>query len=181
VDVAQPVPVVELLEQEIHEPFVEIVSASSRDVVAIIEVLSPSNKTRGARGREEYEAKRRQVMHSGTHLVEIDLLRQGEPVFAGQAVPAHDYGVYASRAVEGIRQRRGWFWPILLQQRLPTIPIPLRSPDADVGLNLQAVLDAIYEEASYDADIDYTAAPDVPLNHEAARWAEDVLRAKGLR
>jgi hypothetical protein len=180
-NVAEPVPVVELLEQEVHEPFVEILSASGRDVVAVIEVLSPANKTRGARGRDEYEAKRRQVMHSGTHLVEIDLLRQGDPVFAGQAVPAHDYGVYLSRAVEGTRERRGLFWPILLRQRLPAVHIPLRAADADVAVDLQAVLDAIYDEASYDADLDYRAAPDVPLSYEAAHWAEGVLRAKGLR
>jgi hypothetical protein len=181
VDVAEPVPVVELLEEEVHEPRIEIRTTTDREVVAVIELLSPANKIRGSRGREEYEAKRRSVMHSAAHLVEVDLLREGAPVFVGQALPAHDYGVYVSRTIEDGRVRRGLFWPILMRQRLPTIPVPLRGDDPDVRVDLQAALNVAYDEAGYDAVVDYAGAPEVELPEESARWAEELLRSRGLR
>jgi hypothetical protein len=178
-NVAQAVKVVELIDQEIHEPRVEILDAESREVVTVIEVLSPTNKIRGSEGRREYLKKRRRVIASPTHLVEIDLVREGAPVFVGQELPAHDYGVYLSRASDDARS--GLFWPILLSQKLPEILIPLRAGDDDVRLDLQAVLNRQYDEAGYDADIDYARGPDVPLSAELARWSDDLLRAKGLR
>src|SRR5438552_1030856 len=58
-ETAQAVEVVELIEQEIHEPRIEILDAESRNVVTVIEVLSPTNKIRGSEGRREYMKKRR--------------------------------------------------------------------------------------------------------------------------
>jgi hypothetical protein len=177
--VAQAVKVVELIDEEIHEPRIEILDAESREVVTVIEVLSPTNKIRGSEGRREYLKKRRRVIASPAHLVEIDLLREGAPVFVGQDLPAHDYGVYLSRALDD--DRSGLFWPILLSQRLPPVLIPLRAGDPDVRLDLQAVLNRQYDEAGYDADIDYGRGPDVPLSAELAKWSDDLLQAKGLR
>lgn len=48
-------------------------------------------------------------------------------------------------------------WPIGLQDALPTVPVPLRSPDPDVPLELGAALATIYDEAAYDLSIDYSA------------------------
>jgi hypothetical protein len=42
-----------------------------------------------------------------------------------------------------------------LQRRLPIIPIPLKAEDSDARLDRQAVLDAAYENASFDLEIDY--------------------------
>jgi hypothetical protein len=178
-ETAQAVEVVELIEQEIHEPRIEILDADSRHVVTVIEVLSPTNKIRGSEGRREYMKKRRSVIASPTHLVEIDLLRDGAPVFVGQELPPHEYGVYVSRASDDAR--RGLFWPIQLSQKLPEIAIPLRAGDSDVRLNLQSVLDSQYADAGYDVDIDYGKNPEIALTAAAARWTDDLLRAKGLR
>ena len=178
-EVAQAVEVVELIDQEIHEPRLEIFDVDNREVVTVIEVLSPTNKIRGSEGRREYLNKRRAVIASSTHLVEIDLLRSGAPVFVGQELPPHEYGVYVSRALPDAR--RGLFWPILLAQRLPVVWIPLRGADPDVPLDLQLVLQGQYDEAGYDVDIDYTNDPDIPLPAEATKWADDLLRANGLR
>lgn len=178
-NVAQAVKVVELIDQEIHESRLEILDAESREVVTVIEVLSPTNKIRGSEGRREYLKKRRQIIRSNTHLVEIDLLRQGEPAFVGQALPPHQYGAYRSRSVDG--ERDGLFWPIRLTQRLPVIGIPLHRNDPDVTLDLQTVLDDVYETAGYDVDIDYGNAPEVPLPSELTNWANELLKTKGLR
>jgi hypothetical protein len=171
--------VVELIDEEVHEPYVEILDLASRAVVTVIEVLSLTNKIEGSRGREEYMAKRERVLKSRTHLVEVDLLRDGRPVFVGQALPRHDYMAVVSRFQE--RRRRIVVWPILLRQRLPVIPIPLRAADADVELDLQGVLNQSYERGKYQVDVNYREGPDVPLSLEAGRWADELLRSKGLR
>uniref|UniRef100_A0A0C1R9I2 DUF4058 family protein n=4 Tax=Nostocales TaxID=1161 RepID=A0A0C1R9I2_9CYAN len=59
--------------------------------------------------------------------------------------------------------------------RLPTnrTPIPLRNPDPNAVLNLQAALNAIYDEAGYDLSIDYTQAPPPPaFNGEDIEWID---------
>jgi Protein of unknown function (DUF4058) len=58
-------------------------------------------------------------------------------------------------------------WPVTLQDTLPTIPVPLREPDLDAVLDLQAAMNAIYEEAGYDLSIDYTRTPPPPAFSKA--------------
>jgi hypothetical protein len=178
-DAETAVEVIEVLDEEIRESFLEIIDVRDRAVVTVLEVLSPTNKIAGARGREDYLAKRAQVLKSRTNLVEIDLLRGGEPVFVGQALPRHDYMVVHSRFTDA--RRRVLVWPILLRQRLPVVPIPLRAPDADVPLDLQAVFAQSYDRGKYRTDIDYRDEPDVRLSFDAGKWADELLRSKGLR
>lgn len=178
-DLSPGIEVVELLDTELTEPYIEIIDMADREVVTVIEVISPTNKVRGARGREEYTTKRDRVIRSRASLVEIDLLRDGDRVFVGQALPRHDYLALLSRP--STRRRRTIVWPIQVTQRLPVIPIPLREPDPDVRLDLQAAFTAAYDRGGYDADIDYCQGPDVPLSLEAARWADECLRSAGLR
>jgi hypothetical protein len=54
----------------------EILDRRNRRVVTVVELLSPSDKTMGP-DRDDYLAKRRQVLAGTTHLVEIDLRRGG--------------------------------------------------------------------------------------------------------
>ena len=72
----------------IKERYLEVREVGSDAVTTVVEVLSPSNKRPGE-GRIIYETKRQQVLGSATHLIEIDLLRGGEPMpILGQAVPS---------------------------------------------------------------------------------------------
>jgi len=66
-----------LVEPEPH-PWVEIRDVANRQLVADIEILSPTNK-RGD-GHDEYLQRRTRLLRSTAHLMEIDLLRTGEPV-----------------------------------------------------------------------------------------------------
>ncbi len=74
-EVAEPVVAITWFEEEIHEAFLKVIDVKTRDVVDVIEILSPANKVPGSPGRESFEKKRREVMRSPSHWVEIDLLR----------------------------------------------------------------------------------------------------------
>ncbi len=174
----EPVMITTILDDDAHEHRLEIIDVAERRVVTVLEVLSPSNKVIGSEGRLSFEKKRREVMRSPAHWVEIDLLRTGKG-FAHRP-PRHpsEYLVHVSRAG---RRPEGVFCPIRLSQRLPTIKIPLLSDDPDASLDLQAVLTTAYDRAGYDLSIDYTAPPVPPLPPEWDAWADALLKARGLR
>ncbi|MFI5457449.1 MAG: DUF4058 family protein [Isosphaerales bacterium] len=111
-----------------------------------------------------------ELLNGPVHLVEIDLLRGGPPLPAAGR-PDCSYSVLVSR-VE--RRLDAEFWPISLRERLPVIPIPVRAPDADARLDLQAVLDRTYDDAGY-ADYIYDGAPRPRLGDEDADWARQFL------
>ena len=176
----EPIEAVTLIDDEIHEARLEVVDRSDRRVVTTIEILSPANKVSGARGHRNYMEKRQDVMHSPSHWVEIDLLRRGISPITGLRVmlPPHDYSVHVSRAE---RRPKGLIWPIRLDQRLPAVPIPLRTGDGDAPLDLQIALDVAYERAAYDLEVDYRAEASPPLAGEARAWADRLLSEKSLR
>jgi hypothetical protein len=148
--------------------FVAIRDRRNRQLVTLIELLSPTNKRPGG-DRDQYLAKRHEVLSSTAHLVEIDLLRGGvRPPL--EQLPACDYYVMVSRSET--RPRVG-LWPLQLRDRLPVIPIPLRAPDPDAQLDLQSVLHAIYDSARY-ANYIYDGTPDPPLKLQDERWAREV-------
>ena len=70
-------------------------------------------------------------------------------------------------------------WPLKLQDALPTVPVPLRSPDPDVPLELGAALAAIYDEAAYDLSIHYNQPPPPPpLTAGDAAWMGQLLESR---
>ena len=155
---------------------IEIRDTAGRQLVTAIEILSPTNNR--SEGRIECLSKRRRILISTAHLLEIDLLRQGQRVPMQQPLPPADYFVFLSRA--GDRPMID-VWPVALTQPLPTIPIPLLPNDPDMLLDLQQAFAAVYNLLGYDLAIDYTRSPDVPLEGEAALVAERLLQAAGLR
>jgi hypothetical protein len=176
--IAEPLTIPFLVEEEIEETFLEIRHVESKTTVTVVEVLSPSNKIRGSAGRESFLTKRRQILASEVHWVEIDLLRAGVPSLDRLAVASSDYRIVASRSENW---RRARFWPVSLRQKLPVIGIPLRGKDPDAPLDLGAVLSAAYDHAGYDLSIDYRRDPVPPLSREDAAWAAKLLREQGLR
>ncbi len=156
----------------------EISSVEIRDVaggtlVTSIEILSPTNK-HGA-GWDEYQAKRRRVILAQAHLLEIDLLREGQRPVPRVGSPRAPYYVFLTRAGH---PGRAEVWPIQLRDPLPIVPVPLRPPDADAPLNLAKALAAIYDEARYDLSLDYGQPPSPPLEGAEAEWAVELLGKK---
>jgi len=172
-----PTAVGEYLEEAQRQPYIEIIHMSSGAVVTVIEVLSPSNKV--GTGHAEYLYKQHQLLASGTHLVEIDLLRTGEHTVAcpkDRLRGPYHYLVCINRA------RHGWtVYGIPLQRRLPRIGMPLRSSDPDVLLDIQAIFDRCYDNGGYEDFIDYHHAPTPSLEGSDAEWTVLWLHQKGKR
>src|SRR5207302_2445979 len=78
------------------QSFLEIRDRDSRELITVVELLSPSNKYAGP-DREQYLAKVRALQRTSVHLVEIDLLRGG-PRMPWLDMQECDYCVVVSRA-----------------------------------------------------------------------------------
>ena len=171
VTVTVPVPL------ELREGYLEVREVATKEVVTVIEVLSPSNKRPG-KGRETYEEKRREVLGSRTHLVEIDLLRGGEPMPVSGSNIQGNYRILVSRSD---RRPRADLYVFNLQDIIPTFPLPLRSEDAEPIIDLHSCLDLIYDRAGLAFAIDYSCEPLPPAAPTNAEWIDVLLREKQLR
>jgi len=149
-------------EREIH---LEVLDRKSRRVITVVEVLSPSNKYAG-RDRDVYLARRDALFRSPVHFVELDFLRGGARM-PNPPVPECDYCVILSRAET---RPTAELWPLRLADPLPTVPIPLRAPDADVPIDLQAILQRVYDSSGYAHSI-YDGEPTPQLSSEQGSWA----------
>lgn len=165
--------------EEVVERYLEVRDVVSGDVITSIEVLSRTNKL-GRDGRRLYEEKRLKVLASLTHLVEIDLLRAGEPMAMRVQGNGHrgTYRVVVSRAH---RRPRADVYPFGLREPIPSFPVPLRKGEAEPVVDLNTVLHELYDRAGYDMAVDYRREADPPLEGEDAGWADALLRQHGLR
>lgn len=152
--------------------FIEIRDRLDRELVTVIEVLSPTNKRYGP-DREQYLLKRSAMMFSSTSIVEIDLLRAG-PRLPLNGLPPCDYCVSVFRKKNAPDVET---WPIGLQDPLPIIPIPLKGEFPDAKLDLQAILNRVYDAAGYE-DYIYESSPEPPLEGPDLAWAESLLAPK---
>ncbi len=174
--------IVDVYEGPEVDRFVHIIDVSSGNrVVTAIEILSPWNKGPG-RLNLDYRRKLSDYARAGVNVVEIDLLRslRGRLEVGQQDLPADRQAPYLT-CVRRARYPARWeIYPMLLQQPLPAVPIPLRETDADVLLDLQPLIERVYTAGGHD-DIDYSRPPVPPLDGEAATWADALLRAAALR
>ncbi len=171
----QPVESTVSLELPLELFRVEIRTTGEELLITSIEILSPVNKQRGHDAQLDYLRKRRDLLRSAAHLLEIDLLRAGVRPPLAQPVPLAPYYVMLSRATN---RPHVSVWPILLTARLPVVPVPLLEPDPDVFLDLGAVVASVYERGGYDARIDYrTPLPPPTLDEQDAAWVTQHLAA----
>lgn len=161
---------------QVRERYLEIRDSATHQVVTVIEVLSPSNKQPGE-GRQQYERKRLHVLASWTNLVEIDLLRSWQPMPLG-AAPASDYRLLVSR---GWLRPEASLYPFDVSEPIPEIPIPLRAQEQEPVLELNKLLHTIYDQVRYDLRIDYSVAPEPPLEPAKAEWAQRLVEIALLR
>lgn len=157
------------VEEEIQR-YLEIRDRQTREVIAVIELLSPSNKD-SKEGRQQYWNKTRLLLsRTSVNLVEIDLLRGG-PRMPWREMKDCDYYALVSRATE---RPRVAFWPVRLREALPTIPIPLRPDEPEPTLDLQSLVHHIYDAGRYRLFI-YDSDPEPSLPASEAVWAAQIL------
>ena len=170
--VAVALPAAELFRQR----YLRVLRADNMEVVAVIEVLSPANKS-GA-DRRDYLGKRAEVRASTAHLVEIDLLRAGPPMpVIGDAPP----GCYRIIVANGRLRPQADLYAFGLREAIPEFVLPLGKSDAGVDVNLNAVLRHVYSHGSYNMFIDYGRDPEPPLSDGDRAWVDGLLRERGLR
>jgi hypothetical protein len=170
----EPIVMETLIPEEYRESFVEIYKAEGDyRLVTGLEVLSPSNKRPGTVGWDHYLRKRQSLLLEGVNLVEIDLLRGGQRMPMRTPWPDSPYTLLVARAEKPPVSR---VWQGHFRTKLPRVPVPLARPDPDLTLDLQSLIDAIYQTYRYGEFIDYTRSLKPALKGDDARWFRERLR-----
>ena len=177
---SEPVRVQRFVEPQTLRSIQIIDSKSGQPVVTSIEFLSLANKNSEA-GRKQFRDKQESLLAGDVNLVEIDLLRAGHWVLAAQEgrLPKSCRSPYRICVVRAESQHAAEVYRVSLRAPLPSIRIPLRPGDADVRLNLQALIEAAYRNGAY-GDLDYSQPPRPPLTGDDADWVAALLRTKGV-
>jgi hypothetical protein len=173
----QPLTVDLPMPEEVRESYLEVREVGTGEVITTIEVLSPKNKRPG-NGRITYVSKRQRILASLTHLVEIDLLRTGVPLPILNAPVQTDYRILVSRSD---RRPHAALYAFNLRDPIPPFPLPLKPHDSEPTVDLQAVLQNLYDRAGFDLAIDYSQPPVPSLTDKDATWADTLLRQQSLR
>lgn len=156
--------------EEITERYLEIREVKTGKAITAIEILSPKNKRTGE-GKEAYLRKRRRILQTQTHLIEIDLLRINS-TFLYHHTPVSDYHILISRSHD---RPSADLYNFSVRDRIPDIPIPLRPNEAEPILDIQTIFQQIYQRGRYDMAIDYTQQPEPTLNEVDLIWVKELI------
>jgi len=144
-------------------------------VLAVVELLSPANKI--GKYARTYGAKRAKMLASLSHFMEIDLLRNGHNPSRDHFsdMPSTPYFVFVARKTTAGRNEEGY--PIRIQDRLPTIGLPLWGNRPDLPLDLAQAFQAAYDLTTGGRPIDYKTEPipEPPLAADDAAWAAGII------
>ena len=160
------------------ERWIEVHDARG-NLVTVLEVLSPANKTEG--GLPIYRRRQQHFLASGVNLVEIDLVRGG-----AHAVTIHRdrltlpagtcHLVCVARSFDRASPRLE-VYPCPLREPLPTIRVPLRRGDPDVALALQTLVDRCYRTGRYWLSNTTRALVPPAADESESAWIAERLRA----
>jgi len=153
---------------EIKDSRINILHRPDRALVAVLELLSPSNKTNP--GREHYLAKRTELILQKVHLIELDLLIDGDRLPMGRPLPPADHYAIVARSD---RRPAADVYAWTLRDPLPKIPIPLLKPDQDIVIDLAEVFSIAYERGRYAKSVNYGAPLGLSLDATRAQWAAE--------
>jgi hypothetical protein len=169
---------VSVIREEQREEYLEIRHRATGRVVTIVDMVAPVNRTT-PQGRKEYLTRREEVRRSRAHLVEMDLVIQGQSCLdlSSEGLPDWDYVVSVCRAQQPDRYE---VYTTTLQKRLPRFRLPLASDDRDTVVDLQAVFTRCYEQC-FVSQIDYAKDPPILLDDSDQKWVHQLLKQHRLR
>lgn len=172
----EPVTVPLIMPERESQRCIEIYDYPEQSLVAVIKVLSPTNKR--DRGRDEYLTKRDAFLNQRVHLIELDLLVGGQRLPVAEPLPTDDYYAFVAHA-----DRRPlcdvYHWSV--RQPLPAIPVPLKTPEPDVIVELQPVFSEAFARGRYERRLRYAAPPRSRLSRSDRQWAAQRAAAHGKR
>jgi Protein of unknown function (DUF4058) len=154
---------------EVKERYLEIREVATKELITVLEVLSPTNK-RAGEGRSLYESKRIKILTTKTNLIEIDLLRSGQPMPV-QGAQQSQYRILVSRASD---RPNADLFVFDLQEAIPDFPVPLRGEMPEPIVNLQTILNETYRRGRLDLLIDYATDPVPGLTASDRRWMQEL-------
>ncbi|MEH1859453.1 MAG: DUF4058 family protein [Nostoc sp.] len=170
---AEPSKVKVPVPEQITERFLEVRAIPTKEVVAVIEILSPKNKP-SKEGRAAYESKRQKILASATNLVEVDLTRQGQPMpIFGASTTDYSYSILVSRSYN---RPDADLYTFDLKNPIPVFPVPLREGEPEPILELQRLLNEVYERARFDLAIDYSQPLKIVQSPTEEAWVREVLQ-----
>ena len=156
--------------REVKVTWLRIEAMPDQELVTIIEVLSPTNKDPG-RERQRYERKREVIVGSGANLVEIDLLRRGEPMPLETPPPASDYRILVCK---GWQRPSALLYPFSVQQPIPPFILPLLPEDDPLTVDLGSIINAMHHTARYGLVARYDEPPPEPaFEAEMGKWVSE--------
>ena len=157
---------------EVKEQYLEVREVATKELITVIEVLSPINK-RSGKGRSIYETKRTRILTSMTNLIEIDLLRSGQPMAMTGATESH-YRILVSRSID---RPNADLFRFNLQDPIPDFPVPLRPESPDAIVDLSNILNETYQRGRLDLSIDYSQDLVPALSESDQIWALGIVNA----
>jgi Protein of unknown function (DUF4058) len=149
---------------EPKERYLEVREIQTNAVVTVIELRSPNHWD-----------KRERILESTAHLIEIDLLRIATPMPLCQDNLPWDYRILVSRSET---RPNADLYGFTLRERIPDFPLPLKHPGECVTIDLQTILQGVYDRAGYDYRIDYQQpVPPPTLASADQAWVTQILTA----
>jgi hypothetical protein len=149
---------------ELKERYLEIRETETHAVVTVIELLPPHDQ-------------RDRILESMAHLVEIDLLRIADPMPLQNDL-SWDYRILVSRSEA---RPNADLYGFTLRERIPDFPLPLKHPEECVTIDLQSILQGVYDRAGYDYRIDYQQAVPPPTLAAADQiWVSEILASTAI-
>lgn len=144
--------------REVKVTWLRIEAMPDQELVTIIEVLSPTNKAPG-RERQRYERKREVIVGSSANLVEIDLLRGGQPMPLETPPPPSDYRILVCK---GWQRPSALLYPFSVRQPIPPFILPLLPEDEPLTVDLGPIINGMHHTARYGQVARYDEPPPEP-------------------
>jgi hypothetical protein len=167
-----------IIREEHRETYIEIRQRATDRLTLVLDLVSPGNRT-NPKGRIEYTTQANSMRQQGSHLIEMDLVLQGNSCLEADlaALSEKQYVVCVHRATKPPRNE---LYGFTLQKRLPRIRVPLAADDRDLVLDLQTVFQKTYDRF-FTGKVDYQKDPPVRLSDTDDIWMKQLLKAAKLR
>lgn len=149
---------------------IQIRSIKNEKLITEIHILTLEIKSNPS--RNIYLNKIKNLQTNNIHILEIDLLRQGQRTLDNPVVNEAHYNVKLLRA----KYKEPQVWAFTMKDPLPVVPVPLVFPHSDAVLDLRKAIEKVYEMGRYQYLLKYEETPPVPeFSEDDGKWLQKRL------